>query len=88
MYISFNFNDTFYSGTATLLENEKETQYIIDLNDSNPEPIQFILHYQDGKWTSEDEIGQGLVTAAGCEIDHYDKESQEEPLMPNNYYAL
>lgn len=88
MYISFNFNDTFYSGTATLLENEKETQYIIDLNDSNPEPIQFILHNRDGKWTSEDEIAPGLVTAAGCEIGNYDKDSLEETLVPNNYYAL
>jgi hypothetical protein len=87
MYISFNLDDTFYSGTATLREDQPQIQYVIDLNDSNPEPIQFVLRLMDHnkEWSCDDEIDPQIVSAAASEIEKEQHRQTEEPMIPSNY---
>ncbi len=88
MYIGFNLDDIFYSGTATLIENEDQVQYIIDLNESVHDNAQFTLSkLPDGKWTSDHDINPDLVNAAGTEIDKHVEGYTGEPLVPNSYYS-
>jgi len=87
MYIGFNLDGTFYSGTATLIEKDGKTEYIIDLNESVHDNAQFTLRKQDEKWISDDNSHADLIHAAGSEIDKHVEGYTGEPLVPNNYYS-
>ncbi len=88
MYIGFNLDDTFYSGTATLTEKDGKSVYLVDLNESVHANAQFtIAKNKEGKWESGDAENADLVRAAGCEVDTGHEEHQGERLAPNNYYS-
>lgn len=89
MYIGFNLDEVFYSGTATLVETENKLEhYLIDLNESVHDNIQFALTKSpEGKWIGEPGTDPDIVRAVTAEIEGHDEGYTGEPLAPNNYYS-
>ncbi len=89
MYIGFNLDEIFYSGTATLIEKENELDhYLIDLNESGSNNIQFALtRTKGGDWIGDPEANADIVRAVTAEIQGHEPGKSDEPLAPQNYYS-
>ena len=90
MYIGFNLDGEFYSGTVTLIEKENKLEhYLVDLNESIHDNLQFALTKSpEGIWTGEEGFDDNMIRAVSTEIQGHDEGYTGEPLAPNNYYTI
>lgn len=84
MNISFYLDDTLYTGTATPIEKEKETQFAVALDGI---PHFTICPDADYGWKTDDIVSRDLVRAAGNEIENNDDVSENINVSPGKYYS-